>query len=261
MKEIISAVLVVGGLGLIFGCLLAFAYKVFYVKEDERIERINEVLPGANCGACGYAGCSAYASAVVNDGAPVNACIVGKVNVAQSIANIMGVGVGSVESLVAKVHCAGDCDASHKKYTYMGVPDCISLSRLTFGDKDCPHGCLGLGTCMSVCKFDAIHIENGVAVVDTEKCTGCGSCVRKCPKQVIALVPKEKTVFVKCSSTEKGAVANKQCTASCIGCKMCEKTCPAGAMTVENNLAVIDYNKCIDCGACVKVCPKHAIVM
>ena len=260
MNEILSAVLVVGGLGLVLGCLLAYAYSVFYVPTDTRVEKIVEVLPGANCGACGYAGCSAYAESVVAGKAPVNACSVGKMAVAQSIATIMGVKADEKAEFVARVHCAGDCDSSLKKYNYMGVPDCIAMSRIAGGAKDCMHGCLGLGTCVSVCKFDAISIVDGVAVIDPEKCTGCGSCIKHCPKQVIALAPKESTVFIKCSSPDKGAIANKKCTKACIGCKLCEKNCPNDAIKVENNLAIIDYTKCVNCGICVEKCPKHALV-
>lgn len=257
--EIVSAILVVGGLGLLFGCALAYAYTVFYVPQDERIDKISEILPGANCGACGYAGCSAFASAIVNDGAPINACIVGKSAVAQSIANIMNVASADTDSLVAHVLCSGDCNSSVRKYNYIGVPECTSEALLSGGAKECSHGCLGLGSCMSVCKFDAIKIENSIAIIDESKCTGCGACARKCPKQVIVLLPKNSEVFVKCLNTEKGAIANKQCKNSCIGCRMCEKNCPNEAIKVENNLAVIDYSKCTSCGECVEKCPKHAI--
>ncbi len=260
MNEIISAVLVVGGTGLIFGCLLAFASMVFHVKQDDRIDKISEILPGANCGACGYAGCNAYASAVVNDGAPVNACSVGKVAVSRAMASIMGVEAGSeAVSLVAHVMCSGDCNVAPRKFNYMGIPDCTSLVTVAGGDKECPNGCLGLGSCVSVCPFGAIAIKDGLAVVDSSKCTGCGKCVRKCPKQVITLVPANSKVFVNCSNTEKGGVAAKHCKASCIGCKICEKACIHDAIHINNNLATVDYNKCVSCGECAEKCPKHAI--
>ncbi len=259
MNDIISAVLVVGGLGLIFGCVLAFAYSIFYVPQDERVDRISEILPGANCGGCGYAGCSAFASAVVSGEAPVNACIVGKTAVAQSIANIMGVEAKNSDTLVAHVLCAGDCNSALYKYSYMGVPDCESAIRLSGGAKECNFGCLGLGSCTKVCKFDAVKVENGVAAIDESKCTGCGACVRKCPKQIISLVPLKSEVFVKCSNTDKGAAANKECKNSCIGCKICEKNCPNQAIKVENNLAVIDHSICTSCGLCVEKCPKGVI--
>lgn len=259
MNEILAAVLIVGGLGLIFGCLLAFAYTVFYVQQDERIDKINEVLPGANCGACGYAGCSAYASALVSDNAPVNACAVGKTAVAQAIANILGKKASDTAELTAHILCSGDCNTAQKKYHYAGVPDCIALSNLSGGDKECSHGCLGLGTCVSVCKFGALSIKNGIASVDIEKCTGCGACVKHCPKKVITLIPKNRKIFVRCSNTDKGASANKQCSSSCIGCRICEKNCPVQAITVKNNLAVIDYTKCLSCGICLNKCPRHVI--
>lgn len=259
MNEILAAVLTVGGLGLVFGCLLAYAYSVFYVPQDERIDKINEILPGANCGACGYAGCSAYAAALVSDNAPVNACAVGKTAVAQAIADILGKNAGDTAELTAHILCSGDCDSAPKKYHYAGVPDCISLSRLSGGDKECSYGCLGLGTCVSVCKFGALSIKSGIASVDIEKCTGCGVCLKHCPKKVITLIPKNRKIFVKCSNTDKGAAANKQCANSCIGCRLCEKSCPVQAITVKNNLAVIDYTKCLSCGICMKKCPRHVI--
>ncbi len=259
MTDIISAVLVVGGIGLIFGCLLAYASMVFYVKTDERVDRLEAILPGANCGACGFAGCSAYAAAVAEGKASVSGCVVGKSAVAQSAASIMGIEADEEAEFVAHVMCSGDKDHAKYKFNYLGVDDCVAMSKLSGGAKVCPNGCLGMGSCVSVCKFDAISVENGVAKVDSSKCTGCGACVRKCPKQVIALVPKNSEVFVNCSNVEKGPVAMKSCDSSCIGCKICEKQCEFGAITVNDNHAIIDYAKCTACGKCAEKCPKKVI--
>ena len=259
MKEILIAVAVVGGTGLVFGCLLAFASMIFYVKQDERVTKIIEVLPGANCGSCGYAGCGAYAEAVVNGLAPVNGCSVGKGAVAQSIATVMGVEAGAVQDLKAKVMCAGNYNHAHYKYEYVGINDCLALSKLAGGSKSCPNGCLGMGTCTTVCQFGAISVQDGVAVVDEEKCTGCGACVRMCPKQVIALIPKDSPIQLNCSNTEKGAFANKHCSSSCIACRICERTCTHDAIHVENNLVRVDYEKCVGCGECAAKCPHHVI--
>lgn len=260
MGSIISAVLVVSLIGLAFGLLLAFAAVIFKVEVDERIDKIGEILPGANCGACGYAGCSAYAKAVVEDGAPVNACSVGKEKVAEQIASIMGKSAEKTVPMTARVLCGGDCESAKDKYEYYGVPNCQAANKLAGGPKACQNGCLGLGSCVSVCKFDAIHVENGIAVVDEEKCTACGMCVKACPKNVIKIMPKDKKVYIKCNSNKPGKVVNAVCKSGCIACRLCEKECPFDAIQIENNLAVIDYDKCKSCGLCAKKCPKGVIV-
>jgi len=260
MESIILAVLIVGLIGLAFGLLLAYAAVIFKVEVDERIDQITEILPGANCGACGYAGCGAYAKAVVEDDAPVNACSVGKDKVADTIGQIMGKAAEKKVPLTARVLCGGDCDQAKQKYEYYGVADCNAANKLAGGAKACNNGCLGLGTCVSACQFDAIHIENGIAVVDEEKCTACGMCKKVCPKNVIEIMPKDKKVFVKCNSKKSGKEVNAVCKVGCIGCKICEKNCPLEAITVTDNLAKIDYEKCKSCGLCVDKCPKKAIV-
>ncbi len=260
MNGIILAALIVGIIGLAFGLLLAFAAVIFKVEVDERIEKIQEVLPGANCGACGYAGCAAYAAAVVEKGAPVDACSVGKSNVAQQVGGIMGKAVAAKKPVVARVLCGGDCEKAKDKYEYSGVSDCRSAAKLAGGSKACSYGCLGLGTCAEVCKFDAIHIKNGIAVVDEEKCTACGMCVKACPKNVIELVPKDSLVTVLCKNKKSGKEVNAVCSAGCIACGICRKNCPFEAIAVIDNLAVIDYEKCKSCGICANKCPKKAII-
>lgn len=258
--DIITAVLVVGIIGLVFGLLLALAAVIFKVEVDERVEKIEEVLPGANCGACGYAGCSAYAKAVVEDGAPVDCCSVGKGNVAQQIGGIMGKAVASSKPKVARVLCGGDCEKAKNKYEYYGVLDCNAANKLAGGQKACPTGCLGFGTCKDSCKFGAISIVNGIAVIDENKCTACGMCVKACPKHIIELMPKDKTVTVLCKNRQSGKEVNAVCKAGCIACKICEKNCPFEAITVNNNLAEIDYEKCKSCGICAEKCPKQVII-
>ncbi|MDY3929622.1 MAG: RnfABCDGE type electron transport complex subunit B [Clostridia bacterium] len=260
ITNIILAVVIVGVTGLVFGCLLAFASVIFAVKKDERETKILEILPGANCGACGYAGCSAYAAAIVNDNAPVNSCSVGKDAAAQKIGKIMGVKAESIEPMTATVMCGGDCSTAVKKYEYEGIHDCLAASKLAGGPKACPNGCLGFGNCAIACPFDAISIESGIAVIDENKCQACGLCIKKCPKHIIKLVPKKNKYWVLCSNSEKGALTNKYCSAGCIGCRMCEKVCPVGAIKVTDNFAEIDYSICINCGECANKCPKKAIV-
>ena len=259
MSSILIAAAVVGGTGLIFGLLLSIASFVFEVKKDERAEKILACLPGANCGACGYAGCSSYADAVVKDGAPVNECAVGKGKVADEIAAIMGVESAPVKDVVAHVSCSGDCDNVIYKYKYEGKLDCISEARLAQGAKSCPSGCLGLGSCVSVCEFGAISVTKGVASVDESKCVACGKCIKQCPKGIIRFIPKDSKMRVGCHNPETGNLVNQYCKNGCIGCKICEKNCPFGAVTVDNNFAVIDYDKCKNCGICAKKCPRGVI--
>lgn len=259
MNDILIPIAVVGAIGLLFGCLLAFASIIFKVEKDERIEKIEQLLPGANCGACGFAGCSAYAHAVVNDGAPVSCCSVGGEAKAKEIAAIMGKKADKIEEKTARVMCAGTCGIAEDKYEYSGVSDCAAAARLAGGAKACPNGCLGLGTCTRACRFGALSIINGIAAVDEEKCTACGQCEKVCPKHIIALVPKKSRVSVPCSSTQKGALTNKVCKIGCIACRMCEKICPKEAIAVKDNHAVIDYAKCIGCGLCADKCPKKVI--
>ncbi len=260
MGNIITAVLVVGLIGLAFGLLLAFAAIIFKVEVDERIEKIEEVLPGANCGACGFAGCSAYAHAVVEKGALVDCCSVGGGGVAQQIGGIMGKAVAASSPKVARVLCGGDCEKAKDKYEYYGVNTCDAAAKLAGGQKACPTGCLGYGTCKDVCKFGAINIVNGIAVIDEEKCTACGMCVKACPKNIIELMPKDKTVTVLCRNKRPGKEVNAVCAAGCIACRICEKECPFDAISVTDNLAVIDYDKCKSCGICANKCPKKVII-
>lgn len=259
MNSIVSAVLTVGIIGLVFGCLLAYASVIFRVDVDERIGKIEEILPGANCGGCGYAGCSAYAKAVVEDGAPINCCSVGKETAADAIGEIMEKKAEKQEPKTARVMCGGTCEKAKNKYEYFGVEDCAAAARLAGGPKACTEGCLGFGTCTKVCNFGAISIVDGIAAVDEEKCTACGMCEKACPKHIIEIIPKNKKVSVICRNRNKGQEVNKYCSAGCIACKICEKNCPFEAITVEDNLAVIDYNKCKSCGICAAKCPKGVI--
>ena len=259
MVNILYAIIVLGVLGGVFGIVLAVASKVFAVDKDERLELIEASLPGANCGGCGYAGCSAYAQAIVENGAPTNACSAGGDSVAKKIANIMGVEQQNSEKKVALVRCSGGCNANKKFENYQGLHDCVAASKILGGNTQCSYACLGFGTCLSACKFEAISIINGVAIVNPEKCTGCMACSKVCPRNIIAPKPYGNNVYVPCHSIDKGADTRKYCTVGCIGCKICEKTCQFDAIHVENNLASIDYSKCTECGACIEKCPRKII--
>lgn len=258
-KPILIAFAVLAAIGALLGLMLAVASKVFYVETDERVEAIKECLPGANCGGCGYAGCGALAEAIVKGNAKSTACGAGGPKVAKKIAAIMGEESVDFVGVRAQVMCSGCSEKVKLKYHYEGLEDCRSAIRQGGGDKLCPNGCIGHGTCVKACVFDAIHVIDGVAVVDYEKCTGCGKCAEACPKSIIKLVPFKADVWVGCSSTDKGALTRTYCEVGCIGCKICEKNCPTGAVKVENGLARIDYDICTQCGICYEKCPRHII--
>lgn len=259
MMTVVYSVIVLGVLGAVFGLLLAIAAKKFAVPVDERQEKIVEVLPGANCGGCGFAGCSAYAAAVVAGEAPTNCCLPGGNEAAKKVSAIMGVEAQETERCVALVKCSGF--TAKKKFDYSGIPDCNAAMRLGGGKgpNECPDGCLGFGTCVKACPFGAISVRDGVARVDHEKCTGCMTCASVCPKNLIVKVPYNADVTVACNSKQKGAVLRKYCDIGCIGCSICERTCEHDAIHVVDNLAQIDYTKCISCGQCAPKCPRHLI--
>ncbi len=259
--EIMLPILILGGLGLFLGIFLAIAAKKFEIKLDPKIEKVLESLPGINCGACGYPGCSAYAEAVANGEAVTNLCAPGGAEVVKKISDIMGLNSEESEKKVARILCQGSNMHSQKKYDFdVELKTCASAILYFAGDKACEYACMGYGDCAEVCPFDAIEItDKGIAKVNEEKCTGCGKCIKTCPKSIIKLLPEKNKVTVLCSSKDKGATARKLCTISCIACGICAKNCPVSAIEVKNNLAVIDPEKCINCGICELKCPTNAI--
>lgn len=258
IQSILMAVAVLGGLGAVFGLILAAANRIFYVETDPRLEALTQALSGANCGGCGYSGCGAYAQAVLEGKAPVGLCVSGGDECAKIMADIMGVKAEKVARQVAFVRCAGT--TARNKGVYEGISDCMAATKVAGrGPLICKFGCLGFGNCTRVCRFDAIHLENGVAKVDPDKCTGCMSCAAACPRKLIVPVHFGAHITVACASNARGSVTLRGCDIGCIGCFKCEKTCPKGAIKVEKNLARIDYSLCDDCGLCVEVCPRHLI--
>ncbi len=260
MVTLLNGVWVVTGLGLACAIVLVVFSKLMEVKSDERAEKIREVLPGANCGACGYAGCDDYAKAVAAGEAEGNLCVPGGAQTADDIAAITGKAAGAVAKKVAVVACQGSYDNTWDKMDYSGIESCKACDKFFAGRAVCPYGCMGFGDCVESCMFGAISIQNGVAVVDQALCTGCGACVNNCPKSVIKLVDAEKpTAFVLCQNHDKGGITRKGCTIGCIGCQKCAKACPVEAIHMDQNLAVVDQDTCINCGKCIKECPTHAI--
>lgn len=258
---ILIAAAIVGGVGLFIGGFLGLSGKAFAVEVDEREEAILGALPGNNCGGCGYPGCSGLAAAIVAGEAEVSGCPVGGSSVATQIAAIMGQEIGEQKRMVAFVKCAGTYEQAGQDYQYYGVQDCKMMAFVqNGGPKSCNFGCLGYGSCVKACPFDAIHIVDKVAVVDKEACKACGKCVITCPNHLIELIPYEQKHMVRCSSHSKGKEVMSVCKAGCIGCKMCEKVCPSEAITVVDNIAHIDPDKCTNCGLCAEKCPKKIIV-
>lgn len=261
LTGMITAAAIVGVVGIFVGLFLGIAGLKFKVEVDGKEEAVLGVLPGNNCGGCGFAGCSGLAAAIAKGEAPVNACPVGGEPVAAKISEIMGVEAQAGLKQVAFVHCAGTCEKAKQDYDYFGVQDCSMMSYVPAGGpKSCNSGCLGYGNCVKACPFDAIHIVDGVAVVDKEKCKACGKCISSCPKHLISMIPYTAKVEVACSSVDKGPVTMKACSTGCIGCGICVKNCPNGAVHVENFHAIIDHEKCTGCGICAEKCPKKIIV-
>ena len=263
------AVIVLGAIALVASVILYYVSKRFAVQEDPRLGKVAEVLPGANCGGCGFPGCSGMADALVRaaDKGSLEGlnCPVGGAAVMLQVADLLGMTVTQSEPMVAVVRCNGSCEHRPRIAIYDGLSSCAAMNACSAGETGCGYGCLGCGDCVRACRFDAIKLnaETGLPEVDEEKCTACGACVKTCPRHIIELRkkgPKGRRVFVSCVNKDKGAVARKACTAACIGCSKCEKECKFGAITVSDNLSYIDWTKCRLCKKCVAVCPTGAIV-
>ena len=260
MSPIVIAVLSVAGIGILCAIMLAVFSKVMAVPVDEKYVKVRECLPGANCGACGYAGCDGYAKALSDgDEERTNLCVPGADAVSRQLSDVLGVAFQDVVEQVAVVKCRGDCNAVQNKMNYEGIKTCAAANMLFAGFSACSCGCLGLGDCAAACPEHAICMDNGLAHVDTRKCVGCGVCVKTCPNHLIDLMADVEKVLVKCSSTDSTIVTRSACSRGCLGCGKCQRECPAGAITVVNNLAHVDYEKCTNCGHCAEVCLTGAI--
>ena len=261
MNMIIISAAVIAVVGIVVGFGLGILGEKFKVEIDEREAAIRAELPGNNCGGCGYPGCDGLAKAINEGKAPCNQCPVGGAPVGERIAVIMGVTVEASAKKVAFVKCGGECDKTSQKDSYYGILDCSKAMNVPGGsDKACSYGCMGYGSCVRACEFDAIHVINGVAVVDKEKCVACGKCIAACPKKLIELVPYDTHHFVRCSSLDKGKAVKDICSVGCIACTACIKNCPQNTISMNGNVAVIDYTNCINCGICAQKCPTKAIL-
>ncbi|PHV71478.1 ferredoxin [Sporanaerobium hydrogeniformans] len=259
ISAILFPVSCIGGLGLIFGVGLGIAAKKFAVPIDERVEAVKDCLPGANCGGCGFAGCEALAKAIVNGESLVNACPVCNKGQIAEIAQIMGVEATNSIRKIAFISCKGTPDVAKLKFKYEGILTCQDAQLIGGGPKVCSYGCLGYGSCVKVCQFDALTIVNGLPVVDKEKCVGCGACQKECPREIIQILPEDTTYQVSCMSQDKGKDVKAACSVGCIGCGICMKQCEVDAIKVKNSLAHIDQSLCIGCGKCETKCPTKAI--
>ncbi|MBQ9690514.1 MAG: RnfABCDGE type electron transport complex subunit B [Eggerthellaceae bacterium] len=261
MSDLLIPIILLVGTGVIAGIILTIASKMMYVPVDETVAKIQEALPGANCGGCGYPGCDGYAQALgTEEGVSAAQCPVGGQDLVNRLSEILGRESLEMEEMVATVLCKGNHTATRPIMERDNITSCKDARMFFDGGWACGHGCLGLGDCVASCEFNAIKVINGVAVVDRDNCTGCTSCVKVCPPQIITMMPKKQKIYVACSSTDKAPVAKKACDNACIACSKCVKECPYDAIHIENNVAVIDYEKCTNCGKCEVVCPTSVII-
>ena len=262
MTNILFGAGVLGVLGLGFGLLLTLVNKIFEVPVNPKFDEVRAALPGANCGGCGYAGCDALADAIVNKGAPTNACPVGGKALSQQIAEVMGVvSEDAAVRKIATVVCQGGADQCKDKFEYHGIRDCVAAMLVDTGNRTCQYACLGLGTCEHVCKFDAIYIDKftNIAKVDPEKCQSCGVCVASCPKSVLSLQPETQPVRLLCRAAEEGTLVSDHCKNGCVGCAVCADQCKFDAITMVNHLPQMDMERCVGCMICAETCPTGAI--
>lgn len=260
MTQFLVPILTLTGLGLFFSLVLTFASKKFAVAQDPKLGRILESLPGANCGACGMAGCAGFAEALTKGKLGLENCKACSEEQMAQISRILGVKLVLAEKMIASLRCHGGKKAKDK-FIYQGLEDCQAASQLQGGQKSCGYACLGFGNCQKVCPFGAIQMSpEGLPIIDSELCTGCGKCVEACPLNLLVLIPRKSKVYIGCSSDDGPKEVVRVCSVGCIACKKCEQACLVEAIKIVENLAVIDYDKCTSCGECVKICPRKTIL-
>ena len=260
MTPVLITAAAIGGTGLACGTALALAARFLAVQEDPRIAEVNEILPGANCGGCGFAGCADYARAILVDGAAINLCAPGGQDVLDLLADYMGMEANAAQRTVALVLCGGDEENAPRKFAYNGIADCFAAHAVNAGDKVCRYGCLGYGSCARVCPTAAIELRNGIATVHSDLCIACGACVKACPRDLIKIVPANRHIHVMCSSRDKGPIAKKACKVACIGCTVCTKLAADESIKMDGFLAVVDYDKDLDSEEVIEKCPGKCIV-
>ncbi len=258
---IITAVLCFSITGLTLGILLAVANRFLRVHVDPREEEILNILPGINCGACGYPGCAGYAAAIVSKSEEVNKCTPGGEDAVKKMGAVMGVKVEVLLKRTARVFCNGGKDKSPERFHYTGISSCAAVHITAGGNKACSYGCLGLGDCFMACPFNAIRMrEDGIPEINPDACTACGKCVSACPRNLISIIPVEKKVIIACNSKDSGPETRKTCKVGCTACRLCVKACPSNAITVEENLARINSQTCTLARACIPKCPQKTII-
>lgn len=256
---VLTPILIVGIIGLLAGVILAVASIIMAVPKDETAEALEEILPGANCGACGFSGCSGYAAAMAKGEAKPGLCSPGGAETAQKCAELLGSGAVEVERKTALVRCLGSYDNTTDKMLYDGIESCAASTFLAGGVSSCRYGCLGMGDCVRACEYGAIEVCNGIAKINPHKCTGCSKCIDACPKRLIEFVSLKTQAVVRCTNCDKAKETMQVCKIGCIACKKCEKTCRFDAVHVADNLARVDPEKCTGCGECVEACPRDVI--
>ncbi|MDD6087892.1 MAG: Fe-S cluster domain-containing protein [Desulfovibrionaceae bacterium] len=262
---VLSSFLTLLILGLLASAALAFASKIFFVEEDPKVEEVTEVLPGANCGGCGFAGCESYAAAVAHDPAvPANLCVAGGAATAEAVGRITGKAAGSADPVVSFRRCEKHAGNVLKRYTYQGIPSCAAAAELANGSEKCEYACLGFGDCVRACPFGALQLEGDIVTVNSDKCTGCGICTKNCPRAVLEIIPRRARVVIGCSTKNKLKVAMQLCDSGCINCGKCVKSCPAKAIDNSTGRIQIDQEKCLaygsSCGeACLKACSRGSL--
>lgn len=263
IQNLLLPLAVMGLTALILGIAIILVAKKFEVPVDNRVSDLLLILPGANCGGCGYSGCAGYAEALASGEDPVTTkCIPGGNDVAHEVADYLGVTGGDVVPAMAQVHCQGTSAHTKPRFEYQGQPTCKAASQVQMGPGSCTFGCLGFGDCKAVCEYDAIEVVDGVARINPDNCVACGQCVTECPKSIIHMVPKRENAYInRCSNPLLAPMVKKACDIGCIGCTLCKRACKYDAITMKDSLAVIDQSKCTQCGECIKVCPSHSITM
>ncbi|MEN2983484.1 MAG: RnfABCDGE type electron transport complex subunit B [Dictyoglomaceae bacterium] len=263
MNIVLLASLVLGGIGLVFGSTLAFAGKKFAVEIDPRLSEILKVLPGTNCGACGYPGCEGLAQAIIEGKAKSTGCVAGGEKVAKEVAKVLGLEEEiTITKNIAFLNCQGGKEIAVNRFIYKGIKTCRASHLTQGGEKGCPNGCIGYGDCVMVCPFSAIYMgEDGLPKVDSTKCTGCGLCVKECPRGILTLLPINIPLLLGCKTILPGPDARQVCSRACIGCGICTRVCPKGAITMQGRLPVINYELCDGCGICVEKCPTKALIL